>query len=142
MQKLPAQEFTATTKVTFTPRATGEKTGLILMGLDYAYLSIKKASSGLVLTQRICKNAADNGVEKETAAIEVTGSTFFLRVKVSKGARADFSYSSDGTTFRPIGEPFQAREGRWIGAKIGIFAVADSRNGETGYADYDWFRME
>lgn len=142
MQKLPAQEFTATTKVTFTPRAIGERTGLVLMGLDYATLFLEKTPTGLSLAQGICKNAAENGVERESGTVEVTGSTFFLRVKISKGAKAEFSYSVDGTTFHPIGETFQAKEGRWIGAKIGLFAVAESRNGETGYADYDWFRFE
>lgn len=142
MQKLPAQEFTATTKVTVTPRAIGERTGLVLLGLDYATLFIKKTPNGLSLAQGICKDAAENGLERESETVEVTGSTFFLRVKISKGAKAEFSYSTEGTTFHPIGETFQAKEGRWIGAKIGIFAVAESRNGETGYADYDWFRFE
>lgn len=41
-----------------------------------------------------------------------------------------------------IGEPFTARAGRWIGAKMGIFAVGPGRLHETGYADFDWFRIE
>lgn len=40
LQKLPAAAFTATTKLTFTPRFEGEQTGLIMMGMDYARLSI------------------------------------------------------------------------------------------------------
>ncbi len=142
MQKLPSSEFIATTKVAFTPRMNGEKTGLILMGQDYASLSIKKTANGLVLVRSTCKNAAEKSAEKESTPIAVSGNAFFLRVKVTKGAKADFSYSTDGSSFLPIGDSFQAKEGRWIGAKIGIFAVANSREGETGYADFDWFRFE
>src|SRR6185369_9556671 len=42
LQKFPAPEFMATSKLTFTPRAENEKTGLIVMGLDYSYLAIQK----------------------------------------------------------------------------------------------------
>src|SRR4051812_28756260 len=40
LQKFTAPEFTVTTKVTFTPRTDDEKIGLIVMGLDYSYLSV------------------------------------------------------------------------------------------------------
>lgn len=142
LQKFPASQFTVTTKVTFTPRANQDKTGLIVMGLDYASLSITKTSDGLVISQAICKDAEKGSAEKESAPIPVTGNTFYLRVKIAKGAKADFSYSQDGTDFHPVGEPFQAREGRWIGAKVGLFAVGENPIGESGYADYDWFRFE
>ena len=42
MQKFPAEEFTATTKLTFTAKQDGEQTGIIVMGWDYSYLSIRK----------------------------------------------------------------------------------------------------
>lgn len=142
LQKLPGQEFTATTKVTFTPRIDGDATGLVLMGLDYASLVIKKTPGGLQLTQAICKNASKNGMEKESAPVALQGDTFYLRMKMEKGGHAVFSYSSDGKSFSLIGEPFTAREGQWIGAKVGLFAVSSAKAHEYGYADYDWFRFE
>lgn len=45
MQKFPAEEFTATTKLTFTAKQDREQTGIIVMGWDYSYLSIRKAGS-------------------------------------------------------------------------------------------------
>ena len=69
-------------------------------------------------------------------------STFYLRVKVTKNAVCNFSYSSDGTLFSPLGQPFAARKGKWIGAKLGLFAVRTGKTRETGYADFDWFRVE
>ncbi len=48
----------------------------------------------------------------------------------------EFSYSTDGKRFEPLGESFAAKPGVWIGAKVGLFAV-----GASGYADYDWFRF-
>lgn len=142
LQKFPAPEFTATTKLTFTPRTDGEETGLIVMGLDYAYLSVKKKPDGLFVSQTITKDAESGAKGKESAGVRVKGNTFYLRVKVSNDATCSFGYSTDGTTFTSIGEPFTARPGKWIGAKVGLFAVRTGTTRETGYADVDWFRVE
>ena len=142
LQKFPAQAFTATTKVTFTARNDGERTGLIIMGLDYAYLSAQKKSDGLYISQTICQDADKGSTEKETAAVKLEGSTFWLRVRVEEKAVCSFSFSTDGKTFVPLGQSFKARQGRWIGAKVGIFAVGKTPASEMGHADYDWFRIE
>src|SRR5581483_7185053 len=42
----------------------------------------------------------------------------------------------------PIGEPFTARAGRWIGAKVGLFALGTVSATEYGCADYDWFHVQ
>ena len=39
-----------------------------------------------------------------------------------------------------VGEPFTARQGKWIGAKVGVFCVTPNE-GNRGWADVDWFRM-
>jgi len=142
LQKFPAPEFTATTKLAFTPRTEGEKTGLVVMGADYAYVSVRNTSGGLVVSQTVCKDADKQGVEKESPAVPFKGGTLYLRVRVSAGAVCDFGYSADGKTFAPVGEPFKARQGRWIGAKLGLFAARTGATREYGYADFDWFRFE
>ena len=142
LQKFPAPEFTATTKLTFTPRTDDEKTGLLVMGSDYAYLSVKKRPEGLFVSQVICKDADRQGAERETAGVPLKGNNVYLRVKVSGNAVCNFSYSTDGKSFAPVGEPFTAKPGRWIGAKVGLFASRVGRTREYGYADFDWFRFE
>jgi beta-xylosidase len=142
LQKFPAPEFTVTTKVTFTPHADGDKAGLIIMGRDYAYLSVTKSRDGLAISQVICKDADRHSAERESTGVPLQQSTFYLRVKVSTNAISQFSYSTDGKEFIRIGERFTARQGRWIGAKIGIFALGTAAQHENGYADFDWFRFE
>ena len=142
LQKFPAPEFTATTKVTFNAQTPEEKTGLIVMGMDYAYVSVRKSSEGWFVSQTICKDADQHSSEKETAAIAVKTNVLYFRVKISGNAVCTFSFSTEGAKFSTLGEPFQARKGRWIGAKVGIFAVRTGTTRETGYADFDWFRVE
>jgi beta-xylosidase len=142
LQKFPAPEFTATTKLTFTPRTDDEKTGLLVMGMDYAYLSVKKRPEGLFVSQVVCKDADKQGAERESAGVPLKSNTVYLRVKVSADAVCNFSFSTDGKSFTPVGTPFTAKQGRWIGAKVGIFAARVGKTREYGYADFDWFRFE
>ncbi|MBZ5576420.1 MAG: glycoside hydrolase 43 family protein [Acidobacteriia bacterium] len=142
LQKFPAPEFTVTAKVTFTPRVDQDRAGLIVMGADYAYLGIRRKPGGLFVSQTVAQDADRGSAEKEFGEAPVAGDRFYLRVRVSRGASCQFSYSLDGTHFMPIGEPFSARAGRWIGAKVGLFALGTVPASEFGYADFDWFHVE
>jgi beta-xylosidase len=142
MQKFPAPQFTATAKLTFDGRLSGEKCGLIIMGTDYAYLSLQNAGENLELVQSVCYNADKGGSEEEKARINSDKNTIYLRVKVSKEARCDFFYSTDGENYLPAGTTFKAKPGKWIGAKLGIFASSDSTANDSGFVDFDWFRVE
>ena len=142
-QKFPAEEFTATTKFSFTPKPdkTGERFGFTVMGLDYAYLSLKHETNGIFLTYNVCKKADKGKAETETIISKFTGKNIFFRVKVDKGAVCTFSYSTDGNSFTAIPEKFTATPGKWIGAKIGFFFSRNFITNDAGYVDIDWFRI-
>jgi len=142
LQKLPAPQFTVTAKITFDARVPDDRVGLVVMGSDYSYLGVRKKADGLYLSQSICKDADQGAAERESAAVELPGSTFYLRVRITADALARFSYSANGTDFEEIGEPFALKQGRWIGTKIGLFALGTTPVSEYGYADVDWFRVQ
>ena len=52
-----------------------------------------------------------------------------------------FSYSLDGKKFTKIGKTFKAREGKWIGAKVGVFCSRPISNNDGGRMEIDWFRV-
>ncbi|WP_234568044.1 glycoside hydrolase family 43 protein [Rhodohalobacter sp. 614A] len=147
LQKFPAQEFTATTKLEFHPsdEEVGEETGLIIMGRDYSYLSVKDMDEkGFYISQTVAHEADNSGAEEEVAGEYVDTNELWFRVKIT-GEKGDvqcaFSYSTDGKDFTSIGESFKARPGGWIGAKVGIFASRPFENYDSGFADFDWFRI-
>ena len=153
MQKFPAEEFTATAKLTFTAKQDGEQAGIIVMGWDYSYLSVRKAGDKFILQQAVCKDAEQQNPEqvKELASFPVEylkmpgvadneWKTVYLRVKVTKGAVCTFAYSLNGKKYTTVGDAFTARQGKWIGAKVGLFCVTPN-DGNRGWADVDWFRM-
>ncbi len=160
-QKFPAPNFSATTKLTFTPRTNDEETGLIITGIDYAYISLKQTPKGLSVSQTICTDAEHGQPEKKTISQLVNTSTVYFKVTVKNVQPTDvdfvkynkaenskygnavciFSYSTDGEHFTVLGEPFAAKKGKWIGSKVGLFAIRKGNTYETGYADVDWFRV-
>lgn len=112
LQKFPAPSFAATTKVIFTPLNDGERTGLIVTGLDYAYLSVEKKSDGLYISQTVCQNADQGSRETQTAGLKLDVNTVWLRVRVEEDGVCNFSFSVNGKTYVPVGQQFRARQGK------------------------------
>lgn len=144
LQKFPADEFMVTTKMKFTPNANleNEKVGLTIMGFSYANIALKSKKDGTYLVYTLGKDAERGKSEEEKVIMKASSPTAYFRVKVIPGAKCQFSYSFDGQTFVDAGEEFQAEVGRWKGAKVGLFATRDRQINDSGFADFDWFRVE
>ena len=153
LQKFPAEEFTATTKLKVSAKDDGQMSGLIVMGWDYAYLGVEKSGEGFILKYVQCKDAEQKTPEK-TSVVGMLDKcrTFeaglypnyeidiYLRVKIEAGGKCSFYYGTDGKRFHNVGDTFIARQGKWIGAKVGLFSVAPYGK-ERGWVDADWFRI-
>lgn len=144
MQKITAEEFTVTTKMKFSPneKLENERTGLIVMGQSYASVFLRSRKGGIDLVYALCKGAAQGKPESEKIVAAMKDGEVFLRVSMKKGALCTFSYSIDAKKFVLLEESFKAEPGRWIGTKMGIFCTRVSQINDSGYADFDWFRIE
>jgi beta-xylosidase len=144
LQKLPAPQFVATAKIRFepSPKYDGERCGFVLMGLDYALLSIENTAQGLVLSQNVCLKADQGKTEEVKASSSFAGKDLYVRLRFTGGKNAQFSISSDGKKFEDMGPSFVAREGKWIGAKMGFFCTRQQVINDGGWLDIDWFRVE
>jgi beta-xylosidase len=143
LQKLPAEEFTATTKLKFThnQKLEGEKAGFIVMGQSYAYLALNSTKSGISLIYTTCHNAAGGKAESEKIITPLKDREIYLQLKMTSEAKCKFAYSTDGKNFTAIENEFQAEMGRWIGAKMGFFCTRTTQTNDSGYVDVDWFRL-
>lgn len=141
LQKLPAESFTATTKFQFNSYSDTDEAGFLLMGLDYCYLKIKQEKGKFFLSQMICKNANKKETEKEIEKVEISNNTIHLKVKMTENGNSTFSFSEDGINYKNIGTPFHAKEGKWIGAKLGFVALRDGFINDSGNIKIDWIRF-
>ena len=144
LQKLPAPYFSAETKITLHPEEakTGKTAGLIIMGMDYATLSISHDEKGFYIQQTEAIKAIDGASEKINDKNRLKSNTTYFKVEVSApDAMCQFLYSENGKKFKKIGKPFKAQPGKWIGAKVGLFSVSTQEAKRGGYADVDYFKI-
>jgi beta-xylosidase len=141
-QKIPAEQFTATVKLTPTFYSAGEKAGLIILGTDFTSLCLVKTDTGILLQKTSCLQANKKGVEKIEQSIPVSSASVFIKIKVEEGGVANCSYSLEGNQFLPIGEKFILKPGVWVGAKLGLFNASSINVTKPGYVDIDWIRFE
>ena len=153
LQKTLADKFTATTKIRFTSKDQNQTGGLLMMGLDYSGLVVKRVGNDFQLLQISCKSA-DKGKPqteqliatlKPTAVDQIdyqpgTHIDIYMRMSVNDG-KMHFSYSLDGKKYTKCGTEFTMREGKWIGAKIGFVAYEPGQKTNRGWIDADWFRV-
>ena len=141
LRKLPAEKFIATASVRCTLRSDGEEAGMVVMGRDYSYISIRRDEGRLLLRVVKCTGADTGASEGEIMSEEVHTGELFLRLTVHPGAKCRFSYSFDEKEYREAGELFQARQGMWIGAKMGFFALRDGVTNDAGCVDLNSFTI-
>lgn len=153
LQKTPADRFTATAKIKLTAKNENQLGGIIMMGLDYSALVVKRVGGIFQLQQITCK-AADRGNAEEVktlATLQPTQKddidyqpalheTIYLRMVIND-SKCQFAYSLNGKKYTNVGELFTMKEGKWIGAKIGLVAAEPAGTNGRGWVDADWFRV-
>ena len=154
LQKTPADVFTVTTKLRMTSKADGQFGGLIMMGLDYSALVVRRVGSSFELVQMTCHAADKGNAQTETViatlkptAIDQTDykpgihEDIYLRLSV-KDSKVRFAWSKDGKRYTACGDEFQMKEGKWIGAKFGYIAAETDPKCDRGWVDADWIKVE
>lgn len=152
LQKVAAEAFSATTRLDASALREGESAGLVIAGRDTAAIVLARTARGLVVRSVVGKDVDKDGADQSGATVVIEKTTVWFKAAVLKAHTlnpaeasplARFSYSLEGTSFVPIGEPFRVRFGVWVGARIGLFATTDApSNATAGHADFDWFRVE
>lgn len=141
-QKVTAPEEVITAKVTFRAGVAGDRAGMIIHGRDLATLSFLYDGKNVVLQQTECLKAEKGAQETVVEQVEwENGKTLLLRIRISHDGWCRFYTAESGQTFAPIGRPFKMKEGKWIGAKFGLFAVTTGKTNDGGWMDVDWVRV-
>jgi beta-xylosidase len=139
LQKFPAPGFTVTTKLELWSRVNGEAAGLIVFGYDYAWIGLKRVKGATVLVLATLREAVKGEAQHETVVPGPVSGPAYLRVTIREGGKCRFSFSRDGTNFAAVGDgDFTAAAGRWVGAKVGLFAAGAS----GAPVDFDWCHVE
>ncbi|MFO1514265.1 MAG: glycoside hydrolase 43 family protein [Verrucomicrobiota bacterium] len=132
LQKFPARAFTAETHLELSARQSGEEAGLVVAGERCAAIGLQRDGSEHWVVLRV-----DDQVERLRRSASATTR---LRVEVRDGGGFSFSYA-EAEEFTMVPQTFQATKGKWVGAKLGLYAVKEASRGASGQADFDYFRF-
>jgi len=132
-QKFPARSFLVEVDLDFSGGSPGTIAGLAITsgsGSHFIGLRRKGDAAELVL-------GSPEGIEilGESVALETR-----LRVSVHPDGGLVFGYARPDSGFAEVPREFQAREGGWIGAKVGLFHLATDA-GTPGHADFARFHF-
>ena len=163
LQKTPADQFTVTTKIRFTSKADGQFGGLIMMGLDYSALVVRRTGQQFQLVQMTCKDADKGKAQTETviATLKPTAEDktdykpgihedLYLRFTLSNAEAGvphggkpvvRFAYSLNDKKWTDCGDLFTMRQGKWIGAKFGFVSAETNAKADRGWVEADWIRV-
>ncbi len=123
LQKFPSPAFQVETRVNITqPDSAG---GIAVIGY----------SSAVLLRHRneITLRVGNETVFRSTFSADTTD----LRISVASDGGCQFAFRTE-STWQLIDHPFTAREGMWIGAKIGLVAVSDQPG---RFAEFNHFQF-
>ena len=145
LQKTPADKFTVTTKLRMTSKADGQFGGLVMMGLNYSALVVRRMGDQFQLVQMTCMAAEVLATLAPTAADKIAykpgiHEDIYLRLYVDN-SKLRFAYSLNGKKFKDCGTEFQMKEGKWIGAKFGFVAAETNAKADRGWVEADWIRI-
>ena len=153
LQKPAAQRFTATAKVRFASKEDGQYGGVVMMGRDYSALVVRRQGDSFQLQRHTCMNADEGNSEQQQTITTLKPTNrdtipyspaiyidIYLRMTIKDG-QCSYSYSTDGKRFKPAGDAFKMREGKWIGAKFGFVSECTCRKESRGWLDMDWIRI-
>ena len=142
-QKIPCPAFTAKTHIDFSQLPIGGKTGLILIGGQYASLCIENTATGIRLYY--LESSGDGEVRDEHIIEEYTcpkNNNLICKMNFYEDGTAEFSYLIEDDKWSIPTRRFSPKGAVWVGAKIGIYAISNCDIRPKGKVFFDYVEVE
>jgi beta-xylosidase len=141
-QRLPGMPSAAEVGLRLDSAESGGRAGLAVLGDAFGWIGLERGRDGTVhLVHRFAEGVAER--ERDAAHPRpAPGGRARLRIEIGAGARCRF-LADTGDGFRPSGPVFAATPWRWVGALLGLFALApdDGPGRPAGTATFTQFRI-
>ena len=146
LRKFWGESFCDTLHLTITAKEIGQQSGFVVMGRNYLRMSLEFTGNDFVLKRIICRDADQGGREEETLIATIPAHRYeagalpnyecsvAIRLQCERGAVCRLAYSTDAIHYLDIPGSFPAREGKWIGAKYGVYSLCPNTSSK-GWVD-------
>lgn len=140
-QKAPASRFIVETHVRLHDAVEGDRAGLIVNALQYAWVGLRKRGGKTELVSTVCGPFGPRCKEETTVILADAPDALYLRMQMNEGAFVNFAYSLDNKEFKPAGAQFPVTRGTWVGAQIGLFSVGNQARTQHSFLEADYLRL-
>ncbi|MEZ2583450.1 family 43 glycosylhydrolase [Kluyvera intermedia] len=143
LQKFPAWQFSAQTRMTLNAAAPGDAGGLIVYGERYAALLLENCSDRQRLLW-VTGWMSDTGVvhESRQALAYVDATLCEMKMVVSLGGICRFAWRQGDGDWQRVCQPFAAGKGKWVGAKVGLVALSLEQATSRGSCAFNHFALD
>ena len=141
-QKILCPDFTAEAKIDFSMLPIGAKTGMILIGGQYAAMYVERRREGFRLAYIESVGEGDERTEhivQEYSCVESRNIIF--RMNFYKDGTGEFQFYNGKDEWSVPTRRFFPKGAVWVGAKIGLFALSDQDTEPKGKAFIEYFRV-
>ncbi|MDE6379636.1 MAG: beta-xylosidase, partial [Muribaculaceae bacterium] len=139
-QKIMGYKSEATITIDWSDMKPGDRSGLLCIGKKSVGAGVSMEVRDGKTTPELYMEADSVVVFREPLPKLQSDCDVEIRLEIdTSGNCYKYTYSLDGgQTFRPLGEPFEMRNGFWKGVRVGLYAYTLSE--EPGTTHFDWFR--
>jgi beta-xylosidase len=134
----PNESFT----LDFHPNQIGEKTGVIVFGMNYATLQLENTKDGLQLFYVTCVDANKGMAEQKSLLLSSAPSQLKVRLQFNNQEQVSFSYLDNHQQWITLPNLFTMVPGQWVGATMGIFCSAEKSTNDAGYVVLQSFTIQ
>lgn len=129
-QKFPARSFAASVRCDVAAAAEGSVAGLAVCGGgSFAAIGLRRRSD---LAELVIWNPEEEEVLRNNLAPDAE-----LAVTVEPDGAFAFAFRQGPCQFTSIEQRFQAEEGGWIGAKVGLFHLSETAESHADFAAFE-----
>jgi beta-xylosidase len=141
-QKVVCPDFVAETKMDFSNLSVEARAGMLIVGGEYASMCVERTQEAINI---IYIESAGEDKKQFENIIEripyIDNSEIYFKMEFSSDKICKFYYSINGVNWKRAAKEFSPKKGTWVGAKIGVFAIADGLEQKNGYADFSYFKV-
>jgi len=140
LQKFPAPAFCVESCLRPDELRLGDRAGLIVFGYSYAWIGVERQEEGLRIVHYLGEEAGEGAEELCHFSLGVEPGELRLQLRVAGDGTCSFAYALPGSEFTSLWPHFKARQGKWVGAKCGLFA-SHVGSGQPGSALFSAFEV-
>ena len=141
LQKVCAPSMRVTVSLDVSGLSDESLAGLVVFGYSYSYLGVRRMSGRARLVLASCQDAHRGGAETCLASLDLESDRVLLVVDLLPGERCQYSAGTGGRVLARVGPAVPVSLSAWVGAKVGLFALAPSGSREGGHVESDLFQV-